>query len=167
MAQTVYNLEPPVGFHGQEYDLGTADAGDHWSAVATEDIPFGSVVVRVGGDPGRCKLPATAAEITTAGSVLGIALFDSTLPHLSSDTVAGYKSGNRVCILRVGRIRIRFENTVADLAPIYVRFAGTGTRGAIRSDADTANAALLASSIAFRGATAGNLGLVELSRRGV
>lgn len=163
MSQTTYAIDPPVGFHGQEYD---SEFSDHISAVATEDIPFGSLVVRVSGDPGKCKLPAAAADITTAGSVLGIALFDSMQPHLPSDTVAMYKSGSRVQILHVGRCRIKFENNVASQAALYVRFQGTGTKGAFRSDADTANAALLGNAIAFLGANAA-LGIVELSRRGV
>jgi len=163
MSQTTYNLEPAVGVHGQEYDAGF---NDHISAVCTEDIPFGSVVVRVSGDPSKCKLPASAAEITNPGSVLGIALHDSLQPHLETDTAAGYKSGARVCILHVGRVRIKFENNTPAGSSLFSRFQGTGTKGAIRSDADTANAAALAGASVYIGANAA-LGVVEISRRGV
>lgn len=162
MSQTVYNLEPAVGFHGQEYD---AEFSDHVSAVASEDIPFGSVVVR-GATYGTCKLPAAATDITDGGKVLGIALFDSTLPQADTATVPVYKAGSRVQILRVGRARIKFEDNVQTAAALYVRFQGTGTKGAIRSDADTANAALLGNARAYKGANAA-LGIVEISRRGV
>lgn len=168
MAQTVYNLEPPVGYHGQEYDLGTADAGDHISALATEDIPMGSVVVRAAGAHNRCKLPATAAEITDPGSVLGIALFDSSHPQDANATTAVYKAGSRVTILHVGRIRIRFEDAVAGGATgLEVRFGGAGTRGAIRGAAVGGETAALAGANAYIGAGAGALGVVEISRRGV
>lgn len=167
MAQTTYTLDPPVGFHGQEYDLGTADAGDHISALATEDIPFGSVVVRAAGAHNRCKLPATAAEVTDPGSVLGIALFDSTLPQASTATVGAYPSGSRVTILHVGRVRIRFEDAVANGAALFVRVGGTGTRGAIRGAAAGGDTAALAGANAYIGAGAGALGVVEIQRRGV
>ncbi len=163
MSQTTYNLEPPVGRHGQEYDAGF---NDHISAIATEDIPMGSIVCRVNGDPSKCKLPASAGDVTGAGSVLGIAVYDGTLPQADAATVPIYKSGSRVQILHVGRIRILFENNVAGGAALFVRFQGTGTKGAIRSDADTANAAALTGANAYIGANAA-LGVVELSRRGV
>ena len=168
MAQTTYNLEPPTGFHGQEWDLGTADSGLHISAVATEDIPMGSVVVRADGADDRCKLPATAAEVTDPGSVLGIALFDSMQPQDAGGTAtaATYRTGARVTILRVGAVRIRFEDAVAVGAPLLVRFGGDGTRGALRAGAD-ANAAAVAGVSVFRGAGAGALGIVEIDRRGV
>ncbi len=163
MSQTTYTLEPPVGRHGQEYDAGF---NDHISAIATEDIPMGSIVCRVSGDPSKCKLPASAADITNAGSVLGIAVYDSTMPQDRDATVAVYRSGRRVQILHVGRIRIQFENNVAGGAALFVRFQGTGTKGAIRSDADSGNAAALAGANAYLGANAA-LGVVEISRRGV
>jgi hypothetical protein len=163
MSQTVYNLEPAVGVHGQEYDAGF---NDHISAVATEDIPMGSIVCRVSGDPSKVRLPAAATDVTNPGSVLGIALFDSMLPQAEGNTVPTYKSGSRVCILHAGRVRIRFENNVADGAALFVRFGGTGTKGAIRSDADGANAAALAGANAYKGANTA-LGIVEISRRGV
>jgi len=163
MSQTTYNLEPAVGVHGQEYDAGF---NDHISAVCTEDIPFGSVVCRVAGDPSKCKLPAAAADITNPGSVLGVALYDGMQPYLSTDTVAGYKSGARVTILHVGRVRIKFENNTPAGSPLFARVSGTGTKGAIRSDADGANAGALAGASVYIGANAA-LGVVEIDRRGV
>jgi hypothetical protein len=163
MSQATYALEPAVGRHGQEYDAGF---NDHISAVATEDIPMGSVVCRVAGDPSKCKLPASAADVTTPGSVLGVALYDSTMPQAEANTVALYKSGSRVQILHVGRVRIRFEDAVPGGAPLLVRHGGTGTRGAIRAGAD-ADAAALAGANAYQGAGAGAVGVVELNRRGV
>lgn len=163
MSQTTYATEPAAGVHGQEYDAGF---NDHISAVATEDIPFGSIVVRVSGDPNKCKLPAAAVDITNPGSVLGVALFDGMQPTAAGDTVAGYKSGARVTILHVGRVRIRYESNVAGGAALFARFQGTGLKGALRGDADGANAAALAGANAYIGANAA-LGVVEISRRGV
>jgi len=164
MSQTTYATEPAVGVHGGEYDAGF---NDHISAVCTEDIPFGSVVCRVAGDPSKCKLPTAAADITNPGSVLGIALFDGMQPAAPGDTVAGYKSGARVTILHVGRVRIKYESVVAGGAALFVRFQGTGLKGAIRGDVDGANAAALAGANAYIGAGALALGVVEISRRGV
>jgi hypothetical protein len=164
MAQTTYSLEPAVGVHGQEYDSGF---NDHISAVATEDIPMGSFVVRTGGAHDKCKLPASAADITNPGSILGIAVYDSTHPQDATATVATYKSGSRVQILHVGRVRVKFDGTVANGAALYVRHAGTGTRGGVRGDADTANAALLAGANAYIGAAGGAMGVIEINRRGV
>jgi len=161
MSQTTYNLEPAIGFHGQEYDCGF---NDHVSAVADEDIPFGSVVVRGGGDR-RCKLPAAATDITDAGKVLGIALFDTLVPQAEGTTVPGYKAGQRVQILHEGRVRIKFEDNLASGAAVYARVAGTGTKGALRSDADGANAALLGQARVWKGAN-GALGVVEINKRG-
>lgn len=161
MSQTTYNLEPAVGYHGQEYDCGF---DDHVSAVASEDIPFGSVVVR-GVSDAVCKLPAAATDITDAGKVLGIAAFDSMLPQAEGATVAGYKAGQRVQIIHAGRVRIKFEDNVVSGGALYVRFQGTGTKGAIRSDADTANAALLGQARAWKGANAA-LGIIEINKRG-
>lgn len=164
MAQATYNLEPPVGYHGGEYDCGF---NDHISALATEDIPMGSVVVRAAGAHNRCKLPATAAEVTDPGSVLGIAVYDSSHPQDSAATVPTYKAGSRVQILHVGRIRIQFEDNVANGATaLNVRFAGVGTRGAIRGAAVGGETAALAGANAYIGANAA-LGVVEINRRGV
>lgn len=161
MAQTTHALEPAVGFHGQEYDCGF---DDHVSAVASEDIPMGSVVVR-GASDAVCKLPAAATDITDLGKVLGIAAFDSMIPQADANTVPIYKSGSRVQIIRAGRVRIKFEDNVVSSGALYVRFQGTGTKGAIRSDADTANAALLGNARAYKGANAA-LGIVEINKRG-
>jgi hypothetical protein len=161
MSQTTYANDPPVGYHGQEYDCAFQD---HISAVAAEDIPFGSLVVR-GASDGLCKLPAAATDITNPGSVLGIALFESSYPNRPTDTVAGFKAGARVTILHLGRARIKFEDNVVSAAALYVRFAGTGTKGAFRSDADGTNAALLANARAFKGANAA-LGIVEINKVG-
>ncbi len=163
MAQSTYNLEPPVGYHGGEYDCGF---NDHISALATEDIPMGSVVVRAAGAHNKCKLPSTAAEVTDPGSVLGIAVFDSGHPQDANATVATYKAGSRVQILHVGRIRIRFEDAVNPGAVLFVRWGGAGTKGALRGATD-ANSAALAGANAYQGAGAGALGVVEISRRGV
>ena len=162
MSQTVYSLEPAIGVHGQEYDAGF---NDHISAVATEDIPMGSIVCRVNGDPSKVKLPASAADITNPGSVLGIALFDGLIPQPEAATVPSYKTGSRVCVLHAGRVRIKFEDNVADGASLFVRFGGTGQKGAIRSDADGTNAAALVGANAYKGANAA-LGIVEIDRRG-
>lgn len=160
MAQTTYSDSPAVGFDGSPVDSG---ACDFVSAVAEAEIPFGRLVIR-GSSAGGCKLPDVTGDVT-GGNVLGIAVADTSLETADGASYGSYSSGARVKIMRLGRCRVKFESTTATGASVFVRFDGGG-EGRFRHNADTANAVALPNAKCFLGASAGELGIVEINKLG-
>jgi hypothetical protein len=112
-----------------------ADTGPHdiITRVAEEALAFGSFVKY---DDDSCELPDSSGEVT--GNGRGIALVD---PTKKSGT--GYEIGDLVQILVDGRAWVASENALTALTAPFVRHtagAGGSTKGAFRSDADTASA---------------------------
>lgn len=84
----------------------------------------------------QCKLPTSAAEVTTSG--LGFAAWSSS--RGTNDSGAEYAVGADVVLLEKGRIWVTTSQQMAVDDPVFVVHASTG-RGTVRKDADTANAA--------------------------
>jgi hypothetical protein len=160
MSQTTVLADVLAGRHGavaSEYGP-TAFLG---AKVAKVAIAFGLFVhYKVSDGSPFCNLPAVTGDVT-AGRGLGFAIFD---PAREPNAALGYAAGDTVSIIRKGHIWLAVEDSAVEGASVFVRFDGTGTAGAIRSDADTSHAVALPGAV-FRStqATAGGLVLVELN----
>ncbi len=119
--QTAYNSQMAIGVPGM-----LADISDNMvvSKAATEAIAFGSVVV-LGAADDKCDLPAAGTD-----KVLGVALF-------SQEKIGGYAIGDMVSIGRKCVAWVTAETNVSAEDPVHVRYAGTGTKGAVRNAAVT------------------------------
>lgn len=139
--QTSYSYAPATAFAGLLADDGVRDVLSRVNPV--DAIPFGCAVV-LGVDPDNdCKLPAAAADITTAANALGIA-FSTQAIESSASGVAQYPVKSSVNVLRKGRVWVQVEEAVTPASPVFVRYAsgaGGTQKGAFRASADTATAA--------------------------
>lgn len=126
--QTTVDARPAAGVPGQIYDGG--EFHDIQRYIASEDIPFGALV-RIVGD--YCERPDNAGEVT--GVMAGIAVKSDEVP-----TQTGWKAGDIVPVMTVGRIWVLSETAQADQSTPFFRTAGAGTQGAARNDADGGNA---------------------------
>lgn len=137
------------------------------SLVSQEQtIEFGKVVVRdeqLGN--GFCRLPRQATDIT-GNHAYGIAKSDTSRVTRTTAPYGGYNAGDAISVVRKGRIWVEVEDyaSVVDGGAVYVRFAASGTEelGSIRTDADTADAAILPGA-KFYGVAVGTMAVVELN----
>lgn len=103
-------------------------------------VPFGVGLCRDDDSPVsgyRCRLPRVAADVSAG--FLGIAALDSTEPYVAG----GWQPGSIPKLMHRGHIWCVTEGAIAELAPMYCRFASGagGTQlGAFRGDADSASA---------------------------
>jgi len=133
-------------------------------------VPFGAVVVddeRADADSntgkGSCRLPRVAADITSRGYTLGVAIADTSKSTMSGET-GGYKAGESVPVLRKGRIWMHVEDiaTVAKGGLVYVRTVTNASYGlgSIRAGDDGGNTDVLSYEAAhFTGQKVSSLGL--------
>lgn len=128
--QTAYSSQMAIGVPGL-----LADVSDNFvvSKAASEAIAFGSVVA-LGSADDNCKLPSASTD-----KVLGVALF-------SQEKIGGYALKDMVSIGRKCVAYVVVEVDVVAEDPVHVRYAGTGTKGAVR------NAAVSSETIAVTGA---------------
>ena len=153
VVQTAITAEPSAGYPGLIYDTGPKDVV---SCVAQEDIPFGAYV-RVSG--GYCELADDAAEVTDGEG--GVALATPTRP-----SGLGHKQGDVVPVMLQGRVWVATEQAIAAQATPFVRFAGEGTKGGWRNDADDASAAQPSGVSVYRGVGAAGLAVLQLNYPG-
>lgn len=119
---------PALGEPGMLYDNANNDV---ITRLATEAIPFGAQVVIT--DSG-CSLPAAGTDIT--GKNVGVALKTHSVPSGGSAYgPSGYEPGKPVAILRGGRVWVSTEDAVTAGGAVNVRYAGTGSKGAVRGAA--------------------------------
>lgn len=129
--------------------------------VQNQEIPFGRVVCydsRLGDD--FCRLPRLSTDLS-GNLALGIAHRDSS----KAPNANGYADGSIIPILRKGRVWMIAEDAVSAGGAVYVRYsAGAGEyQGAVRSDADGSDAAVLSGARFYSSAGAGELVIVELN----
>jgi hypothetical protein len=153
--QTTVDLAPQLGAAGMMYD--SSSFKDVVSCRAQEDIPFGAYVRIIGGD---CELPDTTGEVTADDG--GIALHSQEFA-----TEAGYKAGDIVNVMRVGRVWVTTEDAAAAGASPFIRFTtNVAPNGSIRSaDADTGKAVQKPGVTYYRGNTAAGLAVLMLNGR--
>lgn len=131
-----------------------------------QDVPFGVVMVKSASGDRRARLPYLAADITTVANVHGIAVRDDTLEQVRDATVAVYKAGKDVGLVRHGRILVVVEDAVAQGGSAFVRYLPSGSKtdlGGFRSDADSSTAAALPNAVYRTSASAGALAVVEFN----
>ena len=166
MSQTVHNVSPTHGTEGQ-----IIDGREVISAVVDSTngvIPFGrALTFKTLPAPGKnaiVELPNATGEIT-GDNFAGISVRDPTveLPQ-GSNVFTGFKTGDVISLLRRGRLWVVSEDAVSARVPVFARFvAGGGEElGALRTDADTADAVAIPGSKFMTSGGAGAVVEMEL-----
>lgn len=155
--QMSYDWEAPAGVLG----LPTEDFTKYIdTAIPQVAVKTGQLLV-ADKTPGKvrnaAKLPTAAAEITGPGA-MGFVILDATRFNGDKD----WPVKRPTPVMRHGRIWLLAETAVARWTYPFIRFAGTGTNGAIRNDADGANAVECQRVILLTDAEAGGLVLAEV-----
>ena len=138
--QSDYNLVPAVGFAGQ---IATADGATRVTPClqdeASASIPFGTAVkfYTANADSGA-RLPTT-----TGDKLRGITMHSHASDFGRSDSIldenGDVRKGKMVNVVTNGEIWVTCENGCTPGAPLFVRVAGAGVLGALRSAADGVN----------------------------
>lgn len=131
--QTSYSLRPAAGLAGMLGDIGPWDIFSSVNEEASASMPFGTVVKW--GTLERTSKILSASTDMLQGIVIRRHWYERTL-ELDAD-VDGVKAGVRIDILRKGRIWVPTATAAALTDDIFVRYAGTGTKGAVRNAAVT------------------------------
>lgn len=114
------------------------------NTVATGPATGAGAGTIAGGIGQGCKHPTSSADV--AAGVLGFAVRTGALETRRDSYPPSYAPGDMVNIMRAGRIWTKAEVAVTKHDPVYVRVTANGalnTLGAVRNDADTANAELV------------------------
>lgn len=129
------------------------------------DIDFGLLVVRDIMNENKARVPIVATDITTSGNVFGITVNTHVENNYQLSGSPGYALDSPMSIMRKGRIYVEVEDAVVQGGVVYVRFSASGTEklGAFRSDADTADAAILPNAIFETSAAAGEIAIVSIN----
>lgn len=148
--QTSVDNAPQFGQPGMPYDSSLFQ--DVVSKRAVQDIPAGAYVQIVGGD---CDLPGLTGEVS--GGDGGVALSSH-----EKATGVGYKAGDMVPVMRVGRVWVYSETAATDAATPYIRFtantAPTRPIGGFLNGADSGKAVQRTGITVVRGiGAAGNI----------
>ena len=110
----------------------------------------------------QCRLPTATGEIT-AGTFLGIARADTSLPN---DAGNGYTDRSAVSIQRDGPIWVRTEDACVKGGQVFCRFQDPHTGfglGSFRSDADTADAVAVPGAMFMLDSGVSGLNIVEMN----
>lgn len=132
------------------------------------NVPFGVLVVEdlTGLSDDRAHLPQATGDITTVGSVAGIALHTQFVEQSVGGTNnLGYDPQSSMNVLRKGRAYVQVEDAVVKGGLPFVRFVAAASEqlGAFRSDADTSDAVALPNARFVTSAGAGELAIVEIN----
>lgn len=155
--QTTYSQRPAAAVAGMLGDLGTWDIISSVNQESSASMPFGTVVKW--GTAERTSKILSASTDMLQGIVIRRHWYDRIL-ELDADA-DGVKAGVRIDVLRKGRIWVPTETAAALTADIFVRYAGTGTKGAVRNAA-VGGETIDISTIAKVMSPASGSGLVEL-----
>lgn len=135
------------------------------SVFATEAMPAGVVAVQatatVDSDNRSAELPSGGAGIP-----LGILVHSHSEAALADTDGVVYGANRVASVMRQGEIFVEVEDAVTAGGSVFYRHTANGPLtqlGAIRSDADTANAAQLAGARFKSSASAGGLAIVEVN----
>lgn len=123
-------------------------------------IPFGVFVSRQADE--RVKLPTTSGEITATGE--GFAVRDP-LKEQDASSIGLYANGDEIAVMRSGYIWVYAEAAVTEEGAVYARHTANGgltQLGAVRGDADTANAALVPNARFVSSTSGAGLAIVEV-----
>jgi len=101
------------------------------------------------------RVPASAADVT-GGRAFGFAA------RKNNSVSPDYVQGDVVTVVSEGEIWVTPEVNVAVGDPVFVRYAGTGSKGAVRISDPGSECAQLSGARFVSAATAGNLAKVEI-----
>jgi hypothetical protein len=140
--QTSITRSPAVAVAGMLADTNDVSVD---SKVAQASVAPGlAVCFHTGDNTDLVRAPAATGEVTTAGQLKGVTMFDTTA--LSNP----YAAGDPMPILKQGVMWVIAEEVVTPLSPVFIRFAagaGGTALGAFRASADTATAVQVPSQI--------------------
>lgn len=129
MSQTVITTTMSAGFAGQldgmDHDIATGI-----QAEASAEMPFGAGVVRASGGDDNVKLPSAVTD-----NVRGVISHSHVYDKDQQLGTVGVKPKNLVNVVRRGRIRVKVEEAVVPGDRAYLRYAGSGDKGAWRKSA--------------------------------
>lgn len=168
--QLSYSINTPAwSYPGQLAD--NMQVRDFLSMLAVvAALPYGRCVIRdatntLGFDQLACKLPASAADINTPGSVCGIVAADQARAQDPSVAVATYPINSAVPVLKAGRIVVLSETAVVDGQPAYVRHTANGGLnkiGGFRADSDGGTAERMPNAIWIGDTSAAGFAVVQI-----
>lgn len=154
--QTAVSDTMPAGFPGMTAQVSKETTA--YNSEASLTIPMGVVVVQNNAyltDRQAAKSPTDAGDV-----VLGIVAFNPATTNELDATTDGYKPGRPFLVVQSGRVLVKPETAVVKGARAFFRITANGPLtqlGAIRADADTANAVELMGSYFESSATANSL----------
>jgi hypothetical protein len=166
MSQTSYSQSPSVAYEGQVDDArevidcivnSTNGAVKFGRAVTFRTLPAPGAVPTI-------ELPDATGEITGEGFA-GIVIKDHNVEIADGSTeFSGYTTGQVCSVLRRGRIYVKSESAISSRQQLFARFSAAGAEelGALRHDADTADAVAIPGSRALTTFGVAGIGLMEL-----
>jgi hypothetical protein len=124
-------------------------------------IAYGRACVRAANQ--TVKLGTVTGDVTNAFQ--GFAVRQEYKEQLPDGSGPGYPDKEPIAVLRRGFIWVAVEGAVTEETPVFARTAASGgntTIGAIRGDADSANATLIPNARFITSTTAAGLAIVEV-----
>lgn len=158
LIQTSVSATMPKGFAGFATDISSESSCINTEASAA--IPFGVVVVGNTAsaqltNPQGVKLPTASGDV-----VIGITAWAPVTSNDIDTTNDGLRPGRMMRVVGAGRVLVKVENAVVKDARPFFRITANGGNtqlGAIRADADSANAVELKGAYFEESGAAGSL----------
>jgi hypothetical protein len=127
-----------------------------FSEEASADMPWGSVLANGSADTG-CLLPAAETDL-----LKGVLLHaHSYAAEQLADDASGVLPDQLLNVMRQGRCYVTCEGAVTDGAGAYVRYAGSGEKGAVLATHTPGETIDARQWITFRSTTSGS-GICEI-----
>jgi len=122
MSQTQVQ-EQGLALSGQKYDL----SPDTVSSYAAEGrVGFGRYA-SLGTDKDlQCKLPSSAADITSLTAKRGVALQSHAMENIQDGLEPGYEDKRPASIMELGKVFVEVEDDVVATDNVFVRHAADG-----------------------------------------
>lgn len=163
MSQLDYSLDQAVGFEGQLADLQLKNVESH---VAEGEVFIGKMVTQ-GTALGQVLHPTTAGGVTDEKLVKGLVIHSHTQESKYPNGSGNYSYLDKAAIpvLTKGRAWVKPEDVItAATSTVNCRYAGVGTKGALRGAAVGAETAVMPKAKWKTSTTAiGQLAQIELS----
>lgn len=160
--QTTYSINQTAAIVGGLYDLGPNDIVSHQCEA---NIFFGTAVSK-GLTTGGIVAPSASAHVTSVKNLRGVAVRTHAIESVDDVLDPHYSQYDSANIMRAGRVWVKVEDTVTEASDVYVRYAGTGTKGAFRSNDPGSEAAKFPGNAKWLSAAdAGGLALLEFDIR--
>ena len=142
MSQLDYSIDQAVGFEGQLADLMLKNVESH---VAEGEILIGKVVTQ-GTALGQVVHPDAAGKITDLKLVKGVAIHSHTQEskYPAGSGNYSYLDKASIPVLTKGKVWVKAEDVItAATSTVNCRYAGVGSKGALRGAAVALETAVL------------------------